>query len=80
MDQIKTYKKKDSFVKLENKKNFAINSLNKTIITALNNENIINSLNNDEKDIIKSLKKDFLNNSQKMIQRFLRLKKIQLQK
>ena len=65
MDQIKTYKKKDSFVKLENKKNFAINSLNKTIITALNNENIINSLNNDEKDIIKSLKKDFLNNSQK---------------
>lgn len=65
MDQIKTYKKKDSFVKLENKKNFAINSLNKTIITALNNENIINSLNNDEKDIIKSLKTDFLNNSQK---------------
>ena len=63
MDQIKTYKKKDSFVKLENKKNFAINSLNKTIITALNNENIINSLNNDEKDIVKSLKKDFLNNS-----------------
>ncbi len=63
MDQIKTYKKKDSFVKLENKKSFAINSLNKTIITALNDENIINSLNNDEKDIIKSLKKDFLNNS-----------------
>lgn len=74
MDQIKTYKKKDSFVKLENKKNFAINSLNKTIITALNKENIINSLNNDEKDIIKNLKKDFLNNSKENDPKIFKLK------
>ena len=40
MDQIKTYKKKDSFIKLENKKNLEVNFLIKKIQKLLDNDKI----------------------------------------
>ena len=60
MDQIKTYKKKDSFIKLENKKNLEVNFLIKKIQKLLDNDKIVKLLDDEEKDIIVNLKKDFL--------------------
>jgi radical SAM protein with 4Fe4S-binding SPASM domain len=59
MDKIKTYQKKDSFIKLENKKNFGDIDLNKKILKLLNDKKITTSFINEEKDIIEKLKKDF---------------------
>ncbi len=59
MDQIKTYKKKDSFIKLENKKNLEVNFLIKKIQKLLDNDKIAKLLDDEEKDIIVNLKKDF---------------------
>ena len=59
MDQIKTYKKKDSFIKLENKKNLEVNFLIKKIQKLLDNDKIAKLLDDEEKDIIINLKKDF---------------------
>ena len=67
MDQIKTYKKKDSFIKLENKKNLEVNFLIKKIQKLLDNDKIVKLLDDEEKDIIVNLKKDFSRLDKKMI-------------
>ena len=59
MDQIKTYKKKDSFLNLKNKKNIEKSSLIKNFINILNNNLIMSSLNNQDKEILGLIKKDF---------------------
>ena len=59
MDQIKTYKKKDSFLNLKNKKNIEESSLIKNFINILNNNLIMSSLNNQDKEILGLIKKDF---------------------
>lgn len=59
MGQIKTYQKKDSFIKLENKKNFRDIDLNKKILGLLNDKKKTESFINEEKDIIKKLRKNF---------------------
>ena len=60
MVQIKTYQKKDSFIKLKNKnKDHDIESLNLKILEILNNEKVNSLFNKAEIEIIKSLKKDF---------------------
>ncbi len=60
MVQIKTYQKKDSFIKLKNKnKDHDIEPLNLKILEILNNEKVNSLFNKAEIEIIKSLKKDF---------------------
>ena len=59
MDQIKTYQKKDSFIKLKSKKNLEKDYLTKKIQKLLDNNKIVKSLDNEEKDIVVYLKKDF---------------------
>tara|TARA_B100000029_G_scaffold455402_1_gene482625 strand:+ start:948 stop:2108 length:1161 start_codon:yes stop_codon:yes gene_type:complete len=62
MDQIKTYQKKDSFLKFKNKKKFENNNISIKISKILNDKKLINSFNQNEQSIIRRLESDFLKN------------------
>ena len=61
MDQIKTYQKKDSFYKLENKKNVEQVIIEKKVIKILKNKQIKELFNTEEKKIIDTLETEFSN-------------------
>ena len=65
MDQIKTYQKRDSFLKLKNKKIFEFENLNKKILSLLKNKNLTQNFNSEETLIINSLIDDFTQNKKK---------------
>lgn len=61
MDQIKTYQKKDSFHKLENKKNVEQIIIEKKVIKILKDKKIKKLFNIEEKKIIDTLEAEFSN-------------------
>ena len=61
MDQIKTYQKKDSFHRLENKKNVEQIIIEKKVIKILKDKKIKKLFNIEEKKIIDTLEAEFSN-------------------
>ncbi len=74
MDQIKTYKKKDSFLKLKNKENIEESSLIKNFINILSDTSIMSSLNIQDKEILGLIKRDFTEKNTKDDKSIFKLK------